>query len=480
MLVFRLNPPHHRPQSPQPPALELDVLREPRPSPQTPALELDLLCPPRLPSPAAGMPSPSSSPDLHPPAYLQPSSSPPPANDAAEPAHAVPPFQLPASATSASVHQLPAERELRTPLEQLQNQTRRLTTELQELLDAQSFALMGASPASAASPPRASSRVSSAPSSSRSTNRRRGGGGISLSTARYRIFTAMSELADVKAREAAAYSSLAHERDELVAVVSTHTDKTIRLRRELGKIDASPDAARVDKLRSETSAVAAEITELRQRLAALETTHASKKTQLDELENVLASRSASYKSALESMSRKTSAFLAEHSQASPDAAAEVWQAEASAFIEQGAAAEREAEALEEGMELWDNAMREVCLFEDSLRERMKSREPVRKGLKEEIRVVTANLENMVAKAEESGWNLLVAAIGAELQAFREAGELLKRTVLADDVKDEGKGKGKGKGREKAGDEISDHGDVRAFSTIGVSRPTVSDYSPLDD
>jgi hypothetical protein len=352
------------------------------------------------------MTSPPSSPDLHPPDYLQPHSR-TRSRTMSPPSSPPPVFFPPAAVTSYAYAPSKSAFDLqRSPLQQLHNQSQRLTTELQVLLDAQSAALL---------------------CNTSSTRRTRTT--TDLGSARSGILTAMRELSEVKSREAALYSSLSAARKKLLSTVASHTTKTSRLRQELQKIDASPEAVAAEQLREETAAVAGEIAELRQRLAGLEKKHAEMKQKLVALDNVVEARQSSYKEALESSSKRVAAFLKENQAASPETAVETWSLQAEAYEEKKEAAEKEHGALEEGMRLWEAATDVVSGFERRLAERIDiggERKVVKEWISHELERTVEELAEMVQRAEEEGWKLLIAAIGAELQAMREAGEVLNR------------------------------------------------------
>ncbi|KAA8913005.1 hypothetical protein FN846DRAFT_931415 [Sphaerosporella brunnea] len=360
------------------------------------------------------MTSPPSSPDLHPPDYLTPRSptSKSTSRQAISPPTSPPPniFLPPPAVTSYAYAPSQSAFELqRNPLQQLHNQSRRLTAELQELLDAQSLALLS---------PNTSNRKSRKKPTT------------DLGGARSGILTAMRELSEVKSCEAVLYSELSGERKRLLSTVTQHTTKTNRLRQELQKIDESPEALTAEKLRVETAEVASEIADLRRKLVELEIKHTEMKGKLVELDNVVEARQSSYKVALESVSKRVTGFLRENQQASPETAVESWTLQAEAYDEKKKAAEKERRALEEGMQLWETATEVVSLFETRLAERIEQggeRVLVKQWIGEELGRTVTELDEMVQQAEERGWKLLIAAIGAELQAMKEAGEVLERS-----------------------------------------------------
>lgn len=357
-----------------------------------------------------------------------------------------------------------------SPLQQLQNQTRSLTAELQSLLDAQSAGLLSArtgTPAVTAVETGTGEPAAQLLPSSRSG-----------------ILSAMGELAEVKAREADLYAQLAHERRGQLATVAAQARKTARLRQELDRITTtSADAVRACQLRAETAALTDEIVAVRRRLGALEARHGAVAHELVMLENVLDARASSYLASLDAVCQKTAAFLREQRQLHPhhpqqrqaepdgwdtDKAVEEWTAQADVYAQKHAEAAAEGDALRQGMELWQGAMRRVHAFETSLRERIEAAGARAgaggmDGVAAEIAQVAAALEGMVATARAKGWNLLVVAIGAELQAFREAAEVLKAAASDTDaqlplegggeadVKGGRMGRGRGRGRGEGGE-----------------------------
>lgn len=107
---------------------------------------------------------------------------------------------------------------------------------------------------------------------------------------------------------------------------------------------------------------------------------------------------------------------------------------------------KERQALEEGSAVWREVTTLVTSFESSLRhlmktgassttpasakgkERMPSQESLIKDQLGKMDGVVSQLEASLRQAESEGWNLLVCAIGAELEAFREAQDMLTSLV----------------------------------------------------
>lgn len=97
--------------------------------------------------------------------------------------------------------------------------------------------------------------------------------------------------------------------------------------------------------------------------------------------------------------------------------------------------EREGEASERGVGVWEEVLEKVLAFEAELRTWMKKQgadrnAPPPKLLLETMRNIGKELEGHAETAEQEGWNLLVCAIGAELEAWKE-GEVVLSGVLGE-------------------------------------------------
>ncbi|KAF7561469.1 hypothetical protein G7046_g2675 [Stylonectria norvegica] len=101
------------------------------------------------------------------------------------------------------------------------------------------------------------------------------------------------------------------------------------------------------------------------------------------------------------------------------------------------------QALDEGITTWSEATDLVADFEASLRSVVKARQnhsedstmPQEVAIQDQLAMmntVVAELEQKLQLAERKSWNLLICAIGAELEAFLEARRLLKAALGIDD------------------------------------------------
>jgi hypothetical protein len=110
-------------------------------------------------------------------------------------------------------------------------------------------------------------------------------------------------------------------------------------------------------------------------------------------------------------------------------ASEWWNKERATLIDRKSAAKDEKRALEEGAEVWTSTIEIVTAFEEDLRQQMAANTAQdNAGLREQVGKmgdVIEKLERNLGVAESKHWNLLVCAIGAELEAFKEGEGILR-------------------------------------------------------
>jgi hypothetical protein len=121
-----------------------------------------------------------------------------------------------------------------------------------------------------------------------------------------------------------------------------------------------------------------------------------------------------------------------------------WEAEIRALEKRRKEVDKNREALERGEEMWRETMDLVNTYESGLAKLTKghiSVPVIAKGkekddgqggivqhLLSEMGAVTGALEHKLQVAEKNSWNLLICAIGAELDAFKEAERVLRLTL----------------------------------------------------
>lgn len=348
----------------------------------------------------------------------------PPPTSLILPPPAVTTYAYAPSASSYALH--------RSPLHSLQKQTKKLTEELQVLLDAQGAALMSGGTFSGARPTGGGSPYL------QGTKRDGRKKTISLQEARNGVLKAMRALAEIKDVEEDVYASQAAERENFVKTVEGWGNKRQLLESEIHAIEEGEDGQRAEALREEKSGIENELHQLRLRLTTLEAKHSSISMQLSELDSTISSKKSSYQASLTSLKQKTAKFLSTHRYALPSTAVESWTLEKEALDEKKQQAQTEGDALRDGIVMWEDALSLVSSFEEKLRAQLMAsagamgKPPGEGGVKEkilqDIEDIIDQLEQRLKLAEERGWKLLVCCVGAELQVFLEAREVMQRSL----------------------------------------------------
>ncbi|ROV94312.1 hypothetical protein VMCG_08611 [Cytospora schulzeri] len=310
---------------------------------------------------------------------------------------------------------------------------------------------------------------------------------LGISGARKGIARSIEQLANLKAEEEASLLSALSTRKKGLASLRKLTTRRDGIAEQLSALETDgedPLAKEIEDLGNEHHGVCDEIRELEERLSGLKTRRRYLEGRMDDVKNRREAGLSGYKNALREVEETAKGFLARppvkpldvealaestNEELSPggvefmrlrperrtfDMAREWWESEVAILEKRKTQVDTERAALEEGSEIWEEVVGLVLDFEADLRRQMsnsvaptngkgkgKERElTATETLKlqyEKINAVVMGLEQRLGIAEERGWNLLIAAIGAELEAFREAArmnrDMLKRAGVAVDV-----------------------------------------------
>ncbi|TVY21769.1 hypothetical protein LARI1_G001231 [Lachnellula arida] len=353
------------------------------------------------------------------------------------------------------------------PLVNLERREKAIQHELQLLLDAQSTGLIQGfggtgeegSDAGSSTPTSRSVHVNSARSSSRNGGivpvRQPKRKTIGLKGARRGLLRDMGELVGIKSEEVGILTEEIERRDEVLAQVETWEKRIDGAREQLsgyaGDEGGGEEAVELAELRTEERAVENEIREMEDRLLQMKARKRWLGEQIKESVNRQEARLSSYRGALREAEGQVKEFLRRPpipvsvimgdeggfyalppSRRTLGMAREWWLKESASLTTKREETEKEKQALEEGALMWEDAVGVVSEFEDELRKQMKSGEAQDKQLFRsqvgKMGVVIEKLKDIMGTAEDRGWNLLICAVGAELQAFTE-GEGLLRSAL---------------------------------------------------
>ncbi|OBT43255.1 hypothetical protein VE00_06937 [Pseudogymnoascus sp. WSF 3629] len=95
--------------------------------------------------------------------------------------------------------------------------------------------------------------------------------------------------------------------------------------------------------------------------------------------------------------------------------------------------EREGDAVERGAGVWEGVLERVLMFEKELRGWVKRGGGGAEEVLERMGVVGGEIEGFAEVVEGEGWTLLVCAVGAELEAWREGEGVLRGVVGGGEV-----------------------------------------------
>ena len=355
------------------------------------------------------------------------------------------------------------------PLLVIERKERAIHQELQVLLDAQSTGLVrgfGRTVGSDAGSDAGSATPTSTSVAGRSREREEGGGYVpvrqpkrkplSLRGARKGLLKDMETLAAVKEEESLALAEEIKRRETVLERVRVWEERMEAVKGELESYSANgrdvrgggESSTEILALQKEEREVDNEIHALEDRLMQMRARKNWLRERIREGINRREARLSSYRGALREVESEVKEFLRrppversvvmgkeEGFTALPPArrtlgmASDWWNKELATLSARKSAAEAENAALKSGAEIWTSTMEVVRAFEDNLRRQMAPDKPQENpGLGEQVakmRDVIEKLEKNLGIAESKHWNLLVCAIGAELEAFKEGEGILR-------------------------------------------------------
>ncbi|USP82753.1 hypothetical protein yc1106_10027 [Curvularia clavata] len=365
----------------------------------------------------------------------------------------------------------------------LQRRARHLEQQLQELLDAQADGLMAGLGAESTITDDVVSNGSTTPtvSSVRSSDRSAENGEtqpkprrkkVGLQAARHGISRRMKQLASIKADELDLLDEDLRKVQSTVEKTEAWSQKRTRLEKKIREIESQDAGAKTRSLQTEASKLEQEIRQKEEELWALKRRHRRVLDELADTENSVEAKIASYKTSLSLLDREVSNFLAKPMDpdhvpvsSSPyptlpakrrtlEMAREYWQDEYTRLAEKCEAVDTDRGALDEGAQLWSDVMKKVADYETSLQDYMqqigRKNPPEPSKLLEQMENTIAYLEKKLEFASSRSWNLLVCAIGAELEAFMQGKDMLEEALGS-----------KRKGKEKATEPLLDQDGFQA-------------------
>ncbi|KXS97506.1 hypothetical protein AC578_4612 [Pseudocercospora eumusae] len=350
----------------------------------------------------------------------------------------------------------------------LDDRQQQLEADLQFLLDAQAEGLIRGleagslderSSTGSTTPTAQSVRSSSARRPRKSLRRQPG-----LKSARKGIYNSIVALAGLKEEELLGVDAKVRDKERILGQIDAWEKKREGLREASHNVDSSEDTIRSQRLQQEADALQAEINQVELQLEEMKTRHRKLLRQAAAVENSVQAKMASYSNSLRQLEDDIQRFLnlrPESADPRPsssegkasiwqlpkkrrnlDLAREYWTEQRDSNVNQRADVEFEKAALVEGATLWREAVAEINDFEKELRVGMSQlpsspgshsawEEPPETDAAQSLKELLAKMETVIVAlqtklqtAEERNWRLLMAALGAELDALRRGKQIL--------------------------------------------------------
>lgn len=350
-------------------------------------------------------------------------------------------------------------------------QANHIQRNLQVLIDAQSEGLLaglsgGQTESTASDGGGRASSVSGRESSSRQGRvtvpvRQPAGKKIGLRAAREGIFKSMYNLLKLREEERELLNTRDGERNDALVEIGELGSKRTGLLETISSISNNRDSERTTVLKDEARSLESEIRELESRLYEMKAKHQHVVREISEVENSVESKLSSYRGSLSLLESNIRNYLQNPpfqplsttdeptfyslnpKRRTLDMAREHWKAEQDRIQKRQSEIGLEIQALEAGGGVWKQVMTEIAGFEKRLRAEMRRSiqtqsqilnhdEPAgnkdggdqTKTVLDGLQSTTDRVERQLKLAEEHDWKLLVCCIGAELEALREAREML--------------------------------------------------------
>ncbi|KAI7089066.1 hypothetical protein KC356_g2788 [Hortaea werneckii] len=363
----------------------------------------------------------------------------------------------------------------------LQDRQTELEADLQFLLDAQAEGLAagldgGATGREHASTGSTTPTALSVPSSAAKRGNRPIRKRPGLKSARRGIYNSILALSAIKEDEMRDVDFHVQNKEEALHRMDEWEQKRLGLQNATRKTDDSEETIRAQRLRKEADVLQQDIDRVEMQLADMKGRHRKLMRQVQQAENSVQAKLASYTTSLNLLEKDIQKFLSlkpsrgQTESRYRDVGQSMWELpterrtlemargqytdERDAVLQQRQGIEREKAVLDEGAEVWKDVMLQVADFEKRLRSEMASL-PISTSMSawedppqadeerakaDRTRDLLNHLETKIElldahfkQAEEEHWSLLIAAIGAELDALRQGRQILRNILdIAED------------------------------------------------
>jgi hypothetical protein len=340
----------------------------------------------------------------------------------------------------------------------LQRREEDLEQDLHKLLDAQSDALMaGIGGGGGAADDRAANLSPRSPHDTiaSSPTRQPDSKPKDLLSVRRDIYRTVRELTAVKSEEESLLRGTLRTTESTLNRIEVWEQKRTALKKEIDTIRQEDIETRTQNLRTEADTLQDQITEMEQKLNRMRQRHARLLEQISQIENSVQSRLSTYEASLNLLDEEIQQWLARPpspsarirsqsphqadfyslpaSRRTLEIAWDHWSDQHKSLDQQRKNIRREKRALEQGALVWKEVITEISSFEALLQKEMSSMNTANSpesmaSLLAKMDDVVATVEQKLELATNKNWNLLIACIGAELEAFRQGRDILQKAA----------------------------------------------------
>lgn len=229
-------------------------------------------------------------------------------------------------------------------------------------------------------------------------------------------------------------------REEGIEAVRGFEAKKARLEGEMARACGGEQGTRMEGLRAEKKAVEAGVRGLEERVGELKARARWLGGEIVRGENEMESAVSGWREAARGVDEGAERFLRALPRGEGGKSRslrmwrEEWEGEREGLISRREGVVREQAALDEGVSVWEEVVAVVAGVEALLRDEMRRPEGggagAMSGILERMDRAVETLEGRERLAQTRGWTLLVCAVGAELEAFREGRDVLHAALGA--------------------------------------------------
>lgn len=357
------------------------------------------------------------------------------------------------------------------PLLYINRQSKYIERNLQTLIDAQSDGLMAglAGPSqgdiySNSSPTPTPSEVGSPRRPSTVPVRQRPAEKVGLRAAREGIFKSIHDLLKLREEERDILAFRVSERKDALTEVDGFSSKAAGIEEAISSVNKRPENQRAKSLQEEARNLETDIHELETKLYEMKARHRHIVNEISQVENSVDAKLSSYKNSLSMLQSDIRKYLQNppleplasgandstfyslpHKRRTLEMARDHWSGEQTELQKRQNEVDWEIAALDEGGDVWKRVIGEVSGFERRLKAEMHrsiqgqsqllkqdgpsggEEDSRAKAIIEDLQDTAHRIEEQLELAEARNWRLVVCCVSAELEALREAREMLLKT-----------------------------------------------------